>query len=229
MHRFNVSAAVFSKLWALRREGEQSEDQILRRLLDSPPEDAAATATSVPETGGNDFIDATYGVRFAEGFEIFRTYKGRPYAARVVRGRWVLDGGARPYARSYDSLNQLSQAVIDGNENAWMFWFFRRPDGTASRITELRDPALVQKRPRRKRRREWVAKPVIIPPRERPDLPEPPPATPAIPAVPSSASTASQAAQSKPRLAPQPPPGPGEPAPGAGAGKPWEPAAPKRY
>ncbi len=83
MHRFNVSAGVYSRLWTLRRDGEQTEDQILRRVLDCPPEAAIGGALTPggpgPDTvSGGDFIDATYGVRFAEGDEIFRTYKGRP-------------------------------------------------------------------------------------------------------------------------------------------------------
>ncbi len=226
MHRFNVSAEVFSRLWALRQDAEQTEDQILRRLLDCPPEAAdggaladgsAPVSVRAPDNvSGGDFIDATYGVRFAEGDEIFRTYKGRPYAARVVHGRWLLDGDARPY----DSLNQLSQAVIDGNENAWMFWFTRRPDGTGKRIAELRDPALVQKRPRRKRRRGWVAEPEATTPAGAPkDFPSPaalatPLATPLT--TPSVSQAAFQAAPSRSA--------PGERPETPGGGKAWEPA-----
>ncbi len=239
MHRFNVSAEVFSKLWALRRDAEQTEDQILRRLLDCPPEASAGGAKTDglapgpdqgPDQGpdtvsGGDFIDATYGIRFAEGDEIFRTYKGRPYSARVVRGRWLLDGDARPY----DSLNQLSQAVIDGNENTWMFWFTRRPDGTEKRIAELRDPALVQKRPRRKRRRGWMAQPEATPPGEAPK--EAP--SPAALATPSVSQAAFQAAPSRkpPSLSTSTPtarPGPGVQPQTPGGGKAWEPAPKER-
>ena len=75
MHRFNVSAEVFSRLWALRRDAEQTEDQILRRLLDCPPEATAGGARTdglahgPDNVSGGDFIDATYGIRFAEGDE----------------------------------------------------------------------------------------------------------------------------------------------------------------
>jgi len=240
MHRFNVSAEVFSKLWAWRRDGEQTEDQILRRLLDCPPEATAGgarTGGSAPgphqgphqgpdNVSGGDFIDATYGIRFAEGDEIFRTYKGRPYSARVVGGRWLLDGDAGPHAHPYDSLNQLSQAVIDGNENTWMFWFIRRPDGTGMRIAELRDPALVQKRPRRKRRREWVARPEAPSPGEAPrEFPSA--ATLVTPlATPSVSRAAFQAAPS--RKPPSTPPSTTPGRPGPGGGKAWEPAPPIR-
>ena len=150
MHRLNVSRDVLSGIRARRQGGEETEDQVLRRLLDLPP--APTTPEPGHETGGPGFRpgfqDATYGIHFPEGFEISRTYKGRPFGARVSGGRWLLDADGR----LYDSFNQLSQAVIDGNENAWMFWFYRGPDGGRRRIAELRDPAMVQKRPRRNRR-----------------------------------------------------------------------------
>jgi hypothetical protein len=137
MHRSPISDDVLFKLRSLSQRGGQSEDQILRRLLN-----VETAAPPAPEG----FIDATYGVIFAERFEIFRTYKGHAFTARVVQGRWHLDGGG-----NYDSLNQLSQAVIDGNENAWMFWFFKVPGGGMDLIANLRDPDMVQKRPRKRR------------------------------------------------------------------------------
>ena len=120
------------------------------------------TSTTPATIGSNgDFIDTTYGIRFPEGFQISRTYKGRPFAARVVRGSWVLQGGNETAGR-FVSLNQLSQAVIDGNENAWMFWFYQTADRDFRRIAELRDPALVQRRPRRNRRRETAVAPLPL-------------------------------------------------------------------
>ncbi len=204
MHRLAISDEVFFKLRALRQSGGQSEDHILRRLLDLVPlQDAGNAADNGPGSAPEGFEDATYGITFAEGFEIFRTYKGRPYTARVVGGRWRLDGESI----GHDSLNQLSQAVIDGNENAWMFWFFRAPDGSRKRIAELRDPEMVQKRPRKRRPASGVKTAVISTPAP---FSAPAPvsadveiATPVIPTTPRLAS-------------PRPQPGRG--------GKPWEPA-----
>ncbi|NQU57804.1 MAG: hypothetical protein HQ513_11255 [Rhodospirillales bacterium] len=142
MDRLDVSQDVLRKIRGLCRETGQTEDQVLRRLLESRLQGGRQG-----ETGGDGFTDATYAIHFPAEFEIFRTYKGRLFSARVVEGRWMLDADGR----SYDSLNQLSQGVIDGNENAWNFWFCRGPDGRSQRIAELRDPALVQKRPRRRR------------------------------------------------------------------------------
>ena len=149
MPRINVSEDVLAAIRALRRDAKEPEGRVLKRVLGFL---GGPHGEDGPENTGG-FIDATYGIHFPEGFEIFRTYKGRPYAARAAGGRWLLDGDIDTGGRTYDSLNQLSQAIIDGNENAWMFWFFHGPDGTKKRIAELRDPALVQKRPRRNRHR----------------------------------------------------------------------------
>ena len=153
MDRLDVSLDVLGKIRRLCRETGETEDRLLRRLLES------AARTHFPDNAEDGFTDATYAIHFPAGFEIFRTYKGRLFSARVVEGRWMLDFDGR----SYDSLNQLSQGVIDGNENAWNFWFCRGPDGKSQRIAELRDPALVQKRPRRRRTVTHKASPAFPP------------------------------------------------------------------
>ncbi len=220
MHRFNVSRDVLAEIRARRQGGEETEDQVLRRLLDLPA--APTTPELGAETGGPGFRpgfrDATYGIHFPEGFEISRTYKGRPFAARVSGGRWLLDADGR----FYDSFDRLSQAVIDGNENAWMFWFYQGPDGVPRRIAELRDPAMVQKRPRRNRQRGPA-----------PHLPQ------AIPeaiseAIPEAISEAAHqesmalngAAPAAPRASRHRPPDLAHPSPpgGQGGGMAWEPA-----
>ena len=148
MDQLDLSRDVRARLSELSRRNGETEDRLLRRLLGLAGKDPGGGSVP-PINAGSGFKDTTYAILFPEGFEISRTYKGRPYAARVVRGRWRLDADGR----AYDSLNQLSQAVIDGNENAWMFWFYQAPDGDRRRIAELRDPAIVQRRPRRKSRR----------------------------------------------------------------------------
>jgi len=140
MDRLDISQDVLGKIRGLCRKTGETEDRLLHRLLKS------AAPTHFQDNAEDGFTDATYAIHFPAGFEIFRNYKGRIFSARVFEGRWMLDFDDR----SYDSLNQLSQGVIDGNENAWNFWFYLGPDGMPQRIAELRDPALVQKRPRRR-------------------------------------------------------------------------------
>jgi len=213
MPKLIVSHEVVFKIRALRRNNEESEDWILARLLGT---DAGAPAKPGTPAGG--FYDATYGLLFPEGMEIFRVYKGRRYSARVTGERWVLDAPGDANGRAYASLNQLSQGVIDGNENAWMFWFCQGPDGAPQRIAELRDPAMVQKRPRRTRRAPIAGYspqarvPTFVPPAKS----SPRPAL----AVPTSPSVASGDLSDFPASA--------QPLPSVG-GMPWEPATkPKR-
>jgi len=168
----DVSPEVLARLRALA--GGRGADDVLRLLL-GLPDAAAADGTGADAPG---FEDATYGVRFPQGFEIFRAYKGRAFRARAEAGRWRLDADGN----TYDSLNQLSQAVIDGNENAWMFWHYRGADGRPRRIAELRDPAKVQRRPRRHRPAATATATALRPP-PMPAQPEPVAAPPSAPAA----------------------------------------------
>ena len=137
MRQIGVSVEVFAKIWSLREAGEQSEDDILRRLLDC----SAPSQLDIPipeEREG--FEDLRYGAAFSEGFEIFRSYKGRHYRAKVVQGRWYME------ERFYDQVNHLSRAVAKGTENAWLNWKYRDEEGTIHLINELRDPSLIARR-----------------------------------------------------------------------------------
>ena len=151
MHQITVSDEVMSKLEALCFIDKQSIDHVLRRLLCCLQNDG--------QDNKEDFLDTTYGIRFAKGFMIFRTYKGKSYSARVSNGCWVLDGSLKING-TFDSLNQLSQALIDGNENAWNFWYYISLDGETRCISELRDPKLVQRRRRRKLPRKSITDPI---------------------------------------------------------------------
>ena len=214
MPRIDVSEDVLAAIRALRRDGKEPEDQVLQRVL--------GLLGYTPQEEGPGFIDATYAIHFPEGFEIFRTYKGRPYAARVTGGRWVLDdgmAGGMAGSGAYDSLNQLSQAVIDGNENAWMFWFFVGPDGTKRRIAELRDPAQVQKRPRRNRHRQKGARGGVLPVAREGVIP--------TPVVPSSMAPIAPAPAPSPVSRPPPASAPATAPEPAVGGMAWQPAPPK--
>jgi hypothetical protein len=145
MHKISVSDEVMRKLTELCLINGQNEDNVLKTLLCCSQNDI--------QENKEDFIDSTYGIRFAKGFMIFRTYKGKSYTARVSNGNWLLDGSKKNKSAFY-SLNQLSQAVIKGNENAWKFWHHINPDGEIQCISELRNPNLVKryKRPQRPRK-----------------------------------------------------------------------------
>lgn len=139
MRTIQVSLDVFAKIWALRAHGEDSEDAILRRILLG----VAPTFNDKrrkAESGG--FVASRFGVRFPEGFEIFRNFKGRDFRARASGGRWQLIGDPR----SFKSLSDLSKAVGAQIENVWMNWFFLDGANVRRPISILRDPKLISKR-----------------------------------------------------------------------------------
>lgn len=139
MREIKVSTDVFAKIWALRASGEDTEDQILKRVLSNPaPSRHAKTRLRNPPEG---FWDRRHGVHFPEGFEIFRIYKGQKFSAFARGGLWELPDG-----RKLGSLNELSRTVISGIENAWANWNYRDEAGIARKVSELRNPSEVSKR-----------------------------------------------------------------------------------
>lgn len=147
MRAINVSIEVFAKIWSLRELGEETEDIILRRILNCtidepdklPPQ--GNTSTLIPAGG---FYDRRFNVHFQEGFEVFRNYLGTNYSARATSGRWTLlnDGS------SQGSLNELSKAIGAKSENAWVNWFYRSPDGDRRAVSDLRDTSRISLRKR---------------------------------------------------------------------------------
>lgn len=126
----NVSTDVFAAIWASRQDGENSEDAIMRRLLGC---DSVDTVT--PSGSGIGFYDARNGVQFEEGFEVFRSYKGKQFNAIARNGEWVRsDTGGR-----FRSLSALNQSIVAGNENIWNGnWKYRGKDGKLHSINKLR-------------------------------------------------------------------------------------------
>ncbi|HWT97506.1 MAG TPA: hypothetical protein VN229_07810 [Terriglobales bacterium] len=141
MRTIAVSIDTFAAIWSHRRSGEETEDAILQRLLGlSQASDPAPLITT--NVDGVGFIDTRNDVKFDEGFEIFRTYKGKEYRARATNGVLILLNTRT----GYNSLHKLSQAVVHGNENSWYNWKYLRPDGSEAFIHGLRDPAKVPTR-----------------------------------------------------------------------------------
>jgi hypothetical protein len=131
MRTINVTTDVYAAIWAARQQGEDTESDILARLLSVPDAPAAQPPPSEKKIG---WADPRFGIELPEGFEIFRIYKGTEYRAKAQGGQWVLPDG-----RSYPSLNQLSRATSGNIENAWQNWYFLGSDGRRQLITGLRN------------------------------------------------------------------------------------------
>lgn len=143
MRTISLSTDVFASIWADRQPGEESEDDILRRWGLVPKTQAATENPASREPEG--FRDAKYGFEVPEGFEIYRTYKGREYKAQATKGHWRrLDTG-----ELFSSLNRLSNSVIDRPpEDAWENWKCIN-NGKEVTVGELRDQNKVRSRRKR--------------------------------------------------------------------------------
>jgi len=129
MKMITVSTQVYAAIWARYREGLETEDAILRDILQ-----LTKSTTKDFQQQAVGFSDERNGVNFPEGFVIFRTYKGKEIKARATCGRWLLESTKA----TYSSLHKLSTAVVSGNENSWQNWKYKLPNGHEAFIDKLR-------------------------------------------------------------------------------------------
>ena len=139
MKEIRVSTEVYAAIWRNFHQGDATEDDILRRCLNvQEPRGAEKIRANL----GDGFQDARNGVHFAEGFIIFRLFKGFKYEAVATEGSWQLKSDGR----TFNSLNRLTWAVTDNSVNAWEFWKFHDSDNKERKINDLRREEVVVKR-----------------------------------------------------------------------------------
>ena len=133
LRQIDVSTPVYAAIWACRRDGEETEDQILKRLLECKSTNSIVPAISVESEYG--FFDKRNMVEFPPRFKISREYKGKEYSAEARDGAWVrLDNG-----KKFRSLNQLNSSIAAGPENVWNgSWTYIGKDGLVRSIDMLR-------------------------------------------------------------------------------------------
>jgi hypothetical protein len=142
MRPIQVSTFVFSAIWAARKEGEETENEILERLFRGSSQLDAVNRPTPPAPHLTGFHDARHGVVFPEGMEISRKYKGRIHRAVARNGAWYLDGKDRPF----NSLNAMSREIASGPENAWANWFFVDQTNARRPISSLRNKSSVARK-----------------------------------------------------------------------------------
>jgi hypothetical protein len=143
MRQIELSTDVFARIWSLRRDGEDTEDAILRRVL-SQRNLSSDTEPQLTATSSTGIFDHRFRVHFPEGFEIERTYLGKSHRAVSRDGKWFVDG----YEGGYTRLNQLSRVIGTKTENAWVNWFYREESGLRHPVSDLRDPDTISSRGR---------------------------------------------------------------------------------
>jgi hypothetical protein len=131
----DVSTDVYAAIWAARRTGEDDEDAILARVLGCKSSAQSQDHHATRYAPGAGVFDARNNVRFAEGFEIFRNYKGKRFEAVAKGGVWLRKDTGVTYA----TLNQLNSSIAQGAENVWNGnWKFRDSSGAEKSIATLR-------------------------------------------------------------------------------------------
>lgn len=153
MKQIEISTDVFALIWAAREAGEETEDQILHRLLHESRV-VPKTRESRSKLNTDGLVDTKFGVTFQEGFEVFRSYLGKEYRAIVNQGTWRLEGNASRFS----TLNELSRAIGTKTENAWLNWFFLDTDGRKQPVGNLRNAKMIKKRTTTKIGEERVRK-----------------------------------------------------------------------
>lgn len=139
MRTIQISLDVFQAIWTARKADEQSEDQILRRLLKLPGAPKQPERDLITTVG---FHDPRYGVKLPHDFKIFRTYKGKKYYAQAIQGFWISSADGM----GYGTLNELNTSIgIAGPENAWKAWFYD-DNGKTRPLSDLRDQSKIVRR-----------------------------------------------------------------------------------
>src|SRR5258705_3300249 len=134
MRSIQISLDVFQAIWTARKNSEQSEDEILRRLLKLPGTPKQPERDFVTQVG---FHDPRYGVEIPPGFEIHRNYQGTKYTAQAIQGLWHMRG------TGYPSLNELNKTIVGGAENAWKAWHYFDEKGRKRPLSDLRDQSKI--------------------------------------------------------------------------------------
>ncbi|MEE9375058.1 MAG: hypothetical protein V3V04_01850 [Rhizobiaceae bacterium] len=128
MREINISTEVFAAIWANRDDGEESENEILQRLL-LPNTSINKTKTVNSSITTNGVHDHRNGVHFPEGMQIHRDYKGQKYTAIANSGQWL----RQDTQQKFSTLNQLNTSIAAGVENVWNGnWRFLEEDTTKS-------------------------------------------------------------------------------------------------
>jgi hypothetical protein len=131
MRPINVSTDVYAAVWAARQPGEDTENDILERLLGVKKLPQPKANGAPPKIG---FSDSRFGIELPEGFEVFRVYKNKEFRAVAKNGKWELQGTGE----TFPSFNQLSRGIGAGTENAWQNWYYKGADGSRKLVTSLR-------------------------------------------------------------------------------------------
>lgn len=112
MEVIEVDFQVWQALTARRASKEVTENDVLRDLL-------GLNSAEKAEDGGPGWT--WKGVNLPNGTELRAEYKGREYAAKIIRNEWIQGGEAM------SSPSQAAYQITKGGVNGWTFWQAKTP------------------------------------------------------------------------------------------------------
>jgi len=128
-----VSTDVFAAIWGKRKDGENTEDAMLRRLLGCDHMEERSGLSGESKEGVHDSLND---VHFPENFEIFRIHENSKYTATARGGFWVREDTGQ----QFPTLNRLNTSITSKRENVWGGnWRYHTSKGEIRPIDNLRN------------------------------------------------------------------------------------------
>ena len=118
MATITVDFDVFKALTNLRASEEQTENDVLRKLLGLVP------AVAISQPSANEPAWVCKGVAFPAGTKLRAVFKGKEYQGEVKDGAFLLDGV------QHTSPSSAAYSVTQSSVNGWKFWECFRPGDT---------------------------------------------------------------------------------------------------
>jgi hypothetical protein len=122
-----IDLDVYKRIEENRKSFDQSENDILRHLLDL--EEQPIKMVRGNKTG----LNIGDGVVLPDGTQLRKKYKGQLYEVTVTNGRIIYNG------KGYTSPSGAAVAITGSPVNGWRFWEVKKPDDNEYRpLAELR-------------------------------------------------------------------------------------------
>ena len=123
MEKFEVDFDVWQVLTSRRKSEQDTNNDVLRRILDLPPK--AANVEDKPHNGKS---WVTKNVSIPEGTEFRALYKNNYYYGKVDDGALVIDG------KSFTSSSKAARHITGNSVNGWIFWECKLPGKNSFQI-----------------------------------------------------------------------------------------------
>ena len=114
---------VHKKIEMERKSFSETENQVLRRLLNLPEDPVSKLNTA--STGGRSWSED--GVELPHGTELRMTYNGSVIEAEIEDGQLVVYGRKATSLSNAAMMFAKTRKGTAPNLNGWLYWFVRRP------------------------------------------------------------------------------------------------------